>query len=339
LYRRRVRSYRFVLTPKWLGFHALTWLLLIPAFIGLGQWQRDLWKDRADAQGLVYQKLAAAPVPVDTADPAGHTVPQSEQWRTVTATGRYDVAAALMVRNRSQNENPGWYVVVPLVLQDGSAVLVNEGWVGEVTTSDDPTLAPPTPPMPTGQVTVTGSMQPDETTSTTRIRDDSALLPPHEIALISKADVAGRVPFQLRDGSIQLTGSSPAETAAAAAQPVPGPSYDNTMYIAYMIQWWVFALVMPVTWLLLIRREAADLANGELEADGEDWDDDEYEDEYDGDAEAYADGDDGAPGDQDLDESGQDPDEASAVPAQPAQQLGEPLGGEELESLTDAVRG
>jgi hypothetical protein len=38
------------------------------------------------------------------------------------------------------------------------------------------------------------------------------------------------------------------------------------MYIAYMIQWWVFAVVMPVTWVLLIRREAGDRAQAEQEA-------------------------------------------------------------------------
>jgi len=27
------------------------------------------------------------------------------------------------------------------------------------------------------------------------------------------------------------------------------------MYIAYMIQWWVFAIVMPITWLKLLHRE------------------------------------------------------------------------------------
>jgi hypothetical protein len=74
-----VSQYRFVLTPKWIAFHVLTWLILVPAFIGLGQWQRDLWRDRADSQGIVLRALAAKPVPVLSADPSGHVVPQSQQ--------------------------------------------------------------------------------------------------------------------------------------------------------------------------------------------------------------------------------------------------------------------
>jgi cytochrome oxidase assembly protein ShyY1 len=265
LYRHSVRSYRFVFTPKWLGFHALTWLVLIPAFIGLGQWQRDLWKDRDRSQGVVLSALAAKPVPLDSAAPAGRAVTQSQQWTMVAATGRYDTAHQFMVRDRSQNEQPGWYVVTPLVLSDGTAVLVNQGWVAESTTggADQP---PAFPPVPSGTVTVAGSLQPDETTATTRIRDDTAKLPAPEIALITTKDLASRVPYPLRDGSLRLASGVPANTGASAAAPIPNPTYDNSMYIAYMIQWWVFALVMPVTWLLLIRREAGDRRMAALEA-------------------------------------------------------------------------
>lgn len=258
--------YRFVFSPKWLGFHALTWLVLIPAFIGLGQWQRDLWKDHDRSQGVVLSALAASPVPLDSVDPHGHLVGQDQQWKMVSATGRYDTAHQFMVRNRSQNEQPGWYVVTPLVMADGTAVLVNQGWVTEATTGGATTL-PPFPPVPPGTVTVNGSLQPDETTATTRIRDDIASLPTNEIALITATDhLASRVPYPLRDGSIRLTSSVPANTGPTAAAPVPNPTYDNTMYIAYMIQWWVFAVVMPVTWLLLIRREAGDRRTAALEA-------------------------------------------------------------------------
>ena len=257
--------YRFVFTPKWLGFHALTWFVLIPAFIGLGQWQRDLWKDRDHSQAVVLSALAAKPVALDSVAARGRLVTQKQQWTMVSAAGRYDTAHEFMVRNRSQNSEPGWYVVTPLVLSDGTAVLVNQGWVSESMTGGATTL-PPFPPAPSGTVTVNGSLQPDETTANTRIRDDTANLPVNEIALITPTDLASRVPYSLRDGSIRLTSSVPANTSAAAAAPVPNPTDDNTMYIAYMIQWWTFAVVMPVTWVLLIKREASDLRTAAMEA-------------------------------------------------------------------------
>jgi cytochrome oxidase assembly protein ShyY1 len=319
-----VRSYRFVFTPKWLAFHALTWLILIPAFIGLGQWQRGLWKDRDASQGVVLRALAAKPAPLDSADPAGHFVAQAQQWTMLTATGRYDTSHQAMVRNRSQNGEPGWYVVTPLVLADGTAVLVNQGWVAESQTGG-PTEHPPFPPVPSGTVTVTGSLQPDETTADTRIKDDTADLPSDEIALISKTDVASETSYALRDGSLRLTASTPANTSQEAASPIPNPTYDNSMYIAYMIQWWVFAIVMPVTWFLLIRREAGDRALAEAEAAK---------------AQSAAGNADGAGADAGSVGAGSGVGAgAGSGGAEAVEQGGEALGGEQLESLPDAVRG
>ena len=316
-------SFRFALTPKWLAFHALTWVILVPAFIGLGQWQRDLWRDRADSQGIVLRELAAKPVQVESVDPAGHFVAQRQQFTMVAATGRYDTAHQFMVPDRSQNENPGWYVVTPLVLSDGTAVLVNQGWVSEQS-SGGPTAHPPFPPVPSGTVTAVGSLQPDETTATTRITDDTASLPTDEIALISKADAADRLPYRVLDGSIQLKSSTPANTAANAAQMIPNPSYDNTMYIAYMIQWWAFAVIMPITWLKLIFREKGELEIAELEALAVD-DEDEDVDDFDGEDE-----------DEDADDGAAEP-APSLVPAQAVEQGGEALGGEQVERLPGAV--
>jgi len=292
-----------------MAFHALVWLLLIPAFIALGYWQRTLWKDRADSQGLVYAKLDAKPAALDTIDPVGHEVAQDQQWQAVTATGHYDTAHQFAVRNRSQNENAGWYVVTPLVLPDGTAVLVNQGWIATSNGTAPTTAMPALPPVPSGTVTVTGWLQPDETTANTRITDDTNKLPAGEIALITKKDLQSRVPESLHDGSIQLNASSPANTAAGAAQPVPRPSYDNTMYIAYMIQWWVFAIIMPITWLKLLHREAQEIMHRQLVGDGDDDEWDDEDDDEDWDDEDEEDDEDWDEDDPDLDDEDEDDDE------------------------------
>ena len=342
-----MRSYRFVFTPKWLAFHALTWFVLIPAFIGLGQWQRSLWKDHARSQGVVLGALAAAPVPLDSVNPTGHTVTRDQQWKMVSATGRYDTAHQFMVRNRSQNEQPGWFVVTPLVLTDGTAVLVNQGWVPESNTGMV-TTAPAFPPVPSGTVTVFGSLQPDESTADSRIKDDTAQLPAGEIALITRSDLASRVSNPLHDGSIRLMSSTPANTAAGAAQPVPNPTYDNSMYIAYMVQWWVFAAVMPVTWFLLIRREASDRRIAAQEAAAEATA--AANADADGEPESDSDADTDTDTDTDTDiETKAAPLSAgvgepvvagvAAADAKAVQQSGEPVAGEELKGLPHTVGG
>jgi cytochrome oxidase assembly protein ShyY1 len=233
----------------------------------------------------------------------------------VTVTGHYDTTHQFAVRNRSQNENAGWYVVTPLVLADGSAVLVNQGWIptsdSDVPSTDMPTL----PPVPSGTVTLTGWLQPDETTADTRITDDTASLPKGEIALITKTDLQSREPYPLHDGSLQLDTSTPANTAAAAAQPVPAPSYDNTMYIAYMVQWWVFAIIMPVVWGKLLHREAQELEGKARKAAEGDWDEDDDEEWDDEDEDWDEESEDELDEDEDESESAEGDGHRAPVPA------------------------
>ena len=47
-------------------------------------------------------------------------------WRP---RGTYDTGAEVLIRNRSLDGAPGYHVVTPLVMADGTAVLVNRGWV------------------------------------------------------------------------------------------------------------------------------------------------------------------------------------------------------------------
>ncbi|MFD4419571.1 SURF1 family cytochrome oxidase biogenesis protein, partial [Bacillus safensis] len=50
----------------------------------------------------------------------GHTVPRSDYWRPVTATGTFDTAHEVVVRRRtSSDERVGVHILSPLVLKDG----------------------------------------------------------------------------------------------------------------------------------------------------------------------------------------------------------------------------
>src|SRR5258708_23972102 len=98
MYRRSVRSYRFVFTPKWLGFHALTWLVLIPAFIGLGQWQRDLWRGPGRAQGGALSAPTAPPGAPGSAAPRRGGVRPDRQRAIGEATPAYHPAPPVLRR-------------------------------------------------------------------------------------------------------------------------------------------------------------------------------------------------------------------------------------------------
>lgn len=240
--------YRFLLTPRWVTLHIVV-LLVIPAFVFLGNWQFGRFEERSASSELITGNLEAAPVPFEQVE-----VGEANRFRTVTATGTFDAAHELVVRRRSQNGRPGFYVVTPLVTAGGRAVLVNRGWVKAAATADTP---PDVPAPSAGQVTVTGRLRLSESEETTGIKDREGL-PQGQILLIDSGALAERLPYGIFDGYVELTAQDP--QAQAAPEPVPAPEVGagGGLNFAYGVQWWLFIGVAIGGWLLLIRREVND---------------------------------------------------------------------------------
>ncbi|GII95606.1 SURF1 family cytochrome oxidase biogenesis protein [Sinosporangium siamense] len=246
--------YRFLLTPRWLVLHVVV-LLVIPAFVLLGQWQFGRYEEQSSATDLATGNLAAAPVPIGSLLPEGGTAEPGDKFRTVTATGTYDVSNQTLVRRRPQNGQTGFYVLTPLITGQGQAVLVNRGWVKAGASAD---AVPDVPPPPAGQVAVTGRLRLSETEESSGIRNRAGL-PPGQVLLIDVPAIGGRMPYKMPVGYVDLTEQSPA--IAAAPEPVPPPDVGGGggLNLAYGVQWWLFIGIAVGGWLILIRREAADL--------------------------------------------------------------------------------
>ncbi|MEU5718229.1 SURF1 family protein [Streptomyces sp. NPDC020403] len=245
--------YRFLLTRQWVIVTLLV-LVLIPTMVELGFWQLHRHEHRVAQNALITRNLEAAPAPVTRLTSPGHTVPRSDYWRTVTATGTFDTAHEVVVRRRtSRDERIGVLVLTPLNLKGGGTVLVNRGWVPAAATQE---AFPEVPPPPRGEVTVTGRLKADETTGASGIKD-LAGLPDRQVMLINSAQQAQLLGRPVLGGYIELTAPEPAdgspETIAAPDDGSIGP------HMAYAVQWWLFAAGVPVGWVILVRREKRDL--------------------------------------------------------------------------------
>jgi surfeit locus 1 family protein len=98
----------------------------IAATLALARWQLG----RAHEKEALSAKLATlardAPVVLTTAEARVADL----EWRRVTVRGRFDPAHGVLVDNRIHRGVPGFHVVMPLAIGDGSRyVLVNRGWV------------------------------------------------------------------------------------------------------------------------------------------------------------------------------------------------------------------
>ncbi|MCK2214151.1 SURF1 family protein [Actinomadura sp. ATCC 31491] len=246
--------YRFLLTPRWLGL-TLVVLLVIPAFVLLGRWQYGRFEERSANSERVTANIEAPPVPLEKLAAPGGKVSEDDRFRRVTVAGSYDTAHALVVRRRPQEGRPGFYVLTPLVTAGGTAVLVNRGWVPAGATADTP---PAVPPPPTGQVTVTGRLRPSETEESAGLREVSGL-PPGQVLLIDAGAIGRRLPYRVLDGYVELIAQQPAATPAPAPVPEPDVGAGGGLNLAYAFQWWLFIGIAIGGWILLMRREAAEL--------------------------------------------------------------------------------
>ncbi|GAB2623439.1 SURF1 family protein [Streptomyces capparidis] len=251
-------SYRFLLSPRWLLLTLLA-LVLIPAMAELGFWQYHRHEARVERNHEISDAMDREPVPVGEVTAPGRQVRDGDVYRRVTATGRYDTAHELVARQRTAADEAtiGYHVITPLVLDDGTAVLVNRGWVAP---GAELKTYPKVPEPPSGEVTVTGRLRPDETTSNSGIKDHKGL-PDRQIMLINSAKVAerGDLPYRLVGGYLELTDTSP-RPSGTQPEPVPEPDFSGIgTHFAYAVQWWLFAAMVPVGWVILARRERQEL--------------------------------------------------------------------------------
>ncbi|HSF26576.1 MAG TPA: SURF1 family protein [Actinomycetes bacterium] len=239
--------HRTLLTRRWLGLLVLC-LLLATVCVRLGFWQLHRFEDHRAANQRVTQQISADPVPLQTLLPVGRSVGPAQEWRRVTASGEYDVTRQLLVRQRPLNGANGYHVLTPLVLADGSALIIDRGWVPAGASA---TTSPAVPAPPDGQVTVTARLRPSETGPL-----QQAGLPPGQIRRIAVAEIAADLPYPVADGYAELVGQTPAPAQELSSLPLEQKS--TALNLAYAVQWWLFAAIIVGGWYFLGRREALD---------------------------------------------------------------------------------
>jgi cytochrome oxidase assembly protein ShyY1 len=252
--------YRFLLTPRWLGYLALT-LAAAVVMVFLGNWQLDRYRGRTAINERIDAGSTMSPVPLRDALPApsggpGSTGPAPAErvtWTRVTTTGRYDPTNVVLVRGRTVDSEVGFEVLTPLVLADGTAVLVDRGWVPPVP-GGGATAQPQVPAAPTGDVTVTGRVVASESGGGTVERREGEL----ETRRISIPRIARHLPYPVAGGYVLLDQQTPA--ADPAFQAVPIGHTNNWQNFGYVVQWWLFAAMSLFGYGWVARREARRMA-------------------------------------------------------------------------------
>lgn len=258
--------YRFLLTRQWVIL-TLVALLLIPTMIRLGFWQLHRHDHRQALNKVINDSLAAQPVAAESLTTVGGSVEHRDLYRRVTAKGHFDTAHEVVVRRRTNaDDEVGYHVLTPFVLDNGRTLLVNRGWVASPASQ---TAFPKIPAPPAGDTTVTGRLMQDETTAASGIKNVKGL-PDRQIMLINSKqigtllrDTGDTSAAEVLGGYIELTSPAP---RGGSPELIPSPKEDSSwiglgdINLPYAVQWWLFAAGVPLGWLILARREARDRA-------------------------------------------------------------------------------
>jgi len=262
---RRARAWRALLTPSWIVGHLLA-ITVVVSFSQFGSWQLRRHEQRVLRNQAIEARLDAPASDIDRALRAAAAeepsvtpmAPHPVEFRRVTVSGRFDPTAEVLRRPVSRDGAPGYHIVTPFVLGDGSAVLVERGWVPQSQGSVPVTAAPP----PVGVVTVEGWAFPGETPPTGPLAAFAPRDPPDgrlaQVAYVDLERLAAQIPYPLRPLRIlQDAGPRPPGDDTLPLPPPP-PAVEVGPHLGYAVQWFGFVLVTLIGYTALLRRRLAE---------------------------------------------------------------------------------
>jgi len=214
----------------------------------LGLWQLSRWGEKrrwnADcrAAAIARPETLAPPLPALAA----------LRGRRLRLAGRYDEAWHVVLDARWRDDSAGVEVVTPLRLADGSAVLVDRGWLAsaDAMSASDSALAEP------GERAVTGIAEP-----MARGRGPAWSRLPHLSATAWSArrldpdSVRARLPCAVAPWVLHALPDSLAPQRFVRSLPL---AENEIMHLSYAVQWALFSLAFVAGgWLVAARDRAA----------------------------------------------------------------------------------
>lgn len=255
-------DYSFTRRPKWVISHVLV-AALVGSMLFAGLWQVNRHAERGERNELIAARVEQAPVALASVAPPGTDpgVGEDEQYLRVIVTGEYRTDDEVLIRNRTLDGSPGWWVMTPFVTDDGWAVAVNRGWIPRSFEADVP--RPGTEPA-AGRIEIVGTVQPARTAEGFQVADPADGV----LSTLGRPDVARlaqQLDYELSPVVLRIDPASVDETALPT--PLSLPPLDAGPHASYAVQWFIFSTIALVGYPLILRRVSRGKANSAPEWD------------------------------------------------------------------------
>ena len=228
--------YRFALRPKWILSHLFV-IGLAVLFVNLGFWQLRRLDQRQAFNETIRAALTQGPIPL---------VPgvMPSEWERVELQGRYRPGTDVLVANRVQNDQSGYWVLSAFDTAEGTLV-VDRGFVPRSLVAQG-SLAVSAPP--SGTVGLVGTVQ------KSRRGVFATSVGTSKVIEISQVDVGK---LGERWGTTMLPFWVHATTAQGSPlEAVLDPTLNNGSHLSYAFQWFIFSIIAVIGYPLILRRNA-----------------------------------------------------------------------------------
>lgn len=218
---------------------AVAALATIALCVSAGNWQRGRMLAKEAERAALDAAATHAPV----------ALPAAADWdawryRRVVADGTWRGAAQVMIDNRIQDGRAGFHVVTPLLLDDGRAVLVDRGWIA----AGAGAMRVPEVAAPSGRASVNGRivLPPRRYVEWVEDLGTGGVRQNLDPARIARATGLPLLPIVIEQDA--------ADANDALVRRWPEPDFGVGTHRSYMLQWYAFATLAAVLWLVFARR-------------------------------------------------------------------------------------
>jgi cytochrome oxidase assembly protein ShyY1 len=173
----------------------------------------------------------------------------------VRLSGSLDGERQVLIDNVSEGGRPGWYVLTPLRLANGRAVLVNRGFVpGTGYREQPPEVALPADTPDPVQLTGRVGALPVAGLESGRLPPPAEGPWPRTASFPKVEDIARVLPYELEPDVLLLD----ADGGPGFVRAWRPPGLDPQRHFGYAVQWWAFAaLALVLFTVLTLRRRSA----------------------------------------------------------------------------------
>ncbi len=240
---------RMIAKRPWLG-PVLAVLVAAGAvvMIGLGVWQLQRLVERRALNARITNLMAQPPLPLSA------SIGGVPEYTPVLATGVFDFANEIEVKNRAHEQQPGVHLLTPLRLQGSDqAVLVDRGWIPY--TQADPT-ARAAYDGPAGVVTVIGLARSSEARTFFLLPADPTASPAaprlDSWFWINIPQIQTQIPYPLLPFFVEAAPrGGPASLPLSSYEDI---DLSDGPHLSYAIQWFAFVVILVAGSLVLWRQ-------------------------------------------------------------------------------------